>query len=216
MLHLFHPMPVKSVKILVVEDDPVIREWLASVINSSPGFVCTGGCEDAETALDEVRARTPDLVLMDIVLPGKSGIEATKKIKQYKPDIDVLILTVHENDEMVFRALCAGASGYLTKNITPDRLIEAINEVRKGGAPMSTNIARMVVDSFRKSAKSPLTPRETEVLHLLSRGKSYTMIADQLFIDGETVRSHIKNIYRKLEVNSKADAIAKATKDRLI
>jgi DNA-binding NarL/FixJ family response regulator len=210
------PVPMKPVRILVVEDDPVIREWLASVINASPGFVCTGECEDAETALEEVRSRPPDIVLMDIVLPGKSGIEGTKRIKQHRPDIDVLILTVHENDDMVFQALCAGAAGYLTKNITPDRLLGAISEIRNGGAPMSTNIARMVVESFRKSVQSPLTPRETEVLHLLSRGMSYTMIADQLFIDGETVRSHIKNIYRKLEVNSKADAIAKATKDRLI
>jgi len=209
-------MPESCVNIVIVEDDPVIRNWLASIIGSSKGFTCRGQYGDLESALAGLSLQPPDIVLMDIVLPGKSGIEGTRKLKQLYPNIDILILTVQENDDMVFQALCAGASGYLTKNITPRRLIEAINEIRNGGAPMSTNIARMVVSSFRRSAESPLTPRETEVLHLFSRGKSYSMIANELFIDGETVRSHIKNIYRKLEVNSKANAIAKAMKDRLI
>lgn len=209
-------MAERIIDIVIIEDDPVIREWLASVISSSPGFACVGRYGDVETALARMDEDPPDIVLMDIVLPGKSGIDGTRKLKQRNPNIDVLILTVHENDDMVFQALCAGASGYLTKNITPNRLLEAIREVRNGGAPMSTNIARMVVASFRTNTESPLTLRETEVLHLLSRGKSYTVIADELFIDGETVRSHIKNIYRKLEVNSKAEAIEKAMKDRLI
>lgn len=209
-------MTNKAVKVAIVEDDSVIRDWLASVINASEGFSCVGQYGECETALASITKNPPDLVLMDIVLPGKSGIDGTRKFKQQHPEVDVVILTVQENDEMVFQALCAGASGYLTKNISTARLIEALKEVRNGGAPMSTNIARMVVDSFRKNNKSPLTQRETEVLHQLSRGKSYTMIADELFVDGETVRSHIKNIYRKLEVSSKADAIAKAMKERLI
>jgi DNA-binding NarL/FixJ family response regulator len=116
----------------------------------------------------------------------------------------------------VFDALCAGASGYLTKNISPQKLIDSIQEVQQGGAPMSTNIARMVINSFHRSNQSPLSPRETEILLQLSRGKSYSMIADELFINKETVRTHIKNIYQKLNVNSKADAIQKANKDRLI
>lgn len=206
----------KSVRVAIVEDDPIIREWLASVIDSTEGFTSVGQYGDSETALTQFNRSPPDVVLMDIILPGKSGIEATRKLKQQNPAVDVVILTVQENDDMVFQALCAGASGYLTKNIPPERLIEAINEVRKGGAPMSTNIARMVVDSFRRNEESPLSQRETEVLLHLSRGKSYTMIAEELFIDGETVRSHIKNIYRKLEVNSKAGAIAKAMKEKLI
>lgn len=206
----------KSVRVAIVEDDPIIREWLASVIDSTEGFVSVGQYGDSETALTHFNRSPPDVVLMDIILPGKSGIEATRKLKHQNPAVDVVILTVQENDDMVFQALCAGASGYLTKNIPPERLIEAINEVRKGGAPMSTNIARMVVDSFRRNEESPLSQRETEVLLHLSRGKSYTMIAEELFIDGETVRSHIKNIYRKLEVNSKAGAIAKAMKEKLI
>ncbi len=209
-------MTKETVKVIVVEDDPVIREWLGSVIDSSHGFRCTGLYSNGETAIAHLGKPPVDVVLMDIILPGKSGIECTKKLKQMHPKIDVIILTVQENDEMVFQALCAGASGYLTKNVSSQRLIEAIKEVRSGGAPMSTNIARMVVQSFRRNTESPLTQRETEVLHLLARGKSYTMIADELFVDGETVRSHIKNIYRKLEVNSKADAIAKAMRERLI
>ena len=158
----------------------------------------------------------PDIVLMDIGLPGISGVEGIKRIKRARPKIDILTVTVHDEDEIVFNSLCAGASGYLTKNITPQRLIEAIKEVKQGGAPMSTNIARLVIRSFQKSTVSPLTPRETEVLQHLAKGKSYTMIADKLYINKETVRTHIKNIYKKLNVNSKAAAIEKATKDRLI
>jgi len=153
---------------------------------------------------------------MDIGLPGISGIEGIRRIKSAKPDIDILTVTVHDEDEKVFNALCAGATGYLTKNVSPERLIQAINEVRNGGAPMSTNIARMVISSFQISTQSPLTPRETEVLQLMTKGKSYTMIADELFINKETVRSHIKNIYQKLNVNSKSAAIEKATKERII
>lgn len=202
--------------VAVVEDDPVIRDWIAGILTGAEGFSCVGTYGDSEAGLGKILAEPPDVVLMDIVLPGISGIEATRRIKEHTADVDVLVLTVHENDDLVFQALCAGASGYLTKNTSPERLLEAIREVRDGGAPMSTSIARMVVESFRKNTNSPLTARETQVLQLLSRGKSYSMIAAELFIDGETVRSHIKNIYRKLEVNSKADAIARAMRDRLI
>ncbi|MCZ6704210.1 MAG: response regulator transcription factor, partial [Ignavibacteria bacterium] len=162
-------------------------------------------------AMDE-----PDIILMDIGLPGISGIEGIKRIKNIRPNIDILTVTVYDEGEIVFNALCAGATGYLTKNISPQRLIEAIDEVRNGGAPMSTNIARLVIRSFQRSTDSPLTSRETEVLQHLSRGKSYTMIADDLYINKETVRTHIKNIYQKLNVHSKAAAIEKAMKDRLI
>ena len=144
------------------------------------------------------------------------GIEGIRRIKKIRTDIEIIVVTVHDDDIKVFDALCAGASGYLTKNISPQNLLNAIDEVSTGGAPMSTNIARMVIKSFQKSAESPLSSRETEVLQLLGRGKSYTMIADDLFIDKETVRSHIKNIYRKLEVSSKAEAIEKANRERFI
>jgi DNA-binding NarL/FixJ family response regulator len=154
---------------------------------------------------------------MDIELPGTNGIDAIPLVKKQLPNCLIIVVTVYENDELVFKALCNGASGYLTKNVKSEKLIESIHEVLKGGAPMSSNIARLVVSSFHRNINSnPLTPREQEVLELLASGKSYTSIADKLFVDKETIRTHIKNIYVKLEVHSKADAIAKAKKDRLI
>ena len=153
---------------------------------------------------------------MDIELPGMSGIDAIPKIKAILPDTHVVVVTVYENDDLVFKALCEGASGYLTKNTPSAKLIESLKELDSGGAPMSTNIARMVVSSFHKNRQTPLTARELEVLELLSSGKSYSTIATQLFIDKETVKSHIKNIYLKLEVHSKAEAIEKARKSKYI
>ena len=210
-------MPEKlPIKVSIVEDDKLIRDGISSLLSSTDKFLLSGNYECCEDLLHLVEEKIPDVILMDIDLPGISGIECVKKVKLKFPDIDILILTVHENDELVFEALCSGACGYLTKNIDPDRLLESITDVYNGGSPMSTHIARMVVRSFQKNSQSPLTGRETEVLNLLSRGKSYKMIADEIFIDKETVRTHIKNIYRKLEVHSKADAIEKALKDRLI
>jgi DNA-binding NarL/FixJ family response regulator len=153
---------------------------------------------------------------MDIELPGMNGIEAIAKIKAIQPQTQVVVITVYENDELVFKALCEGASGYLTKNMPLQKLIESLKELENGGAPMSTNIARLVVSSFHKNRQSPLTARELEVLELLASGKSYSTIADQLFVDKETVKSHIKNIYLKLEVHSKAEAIEKARKSKYI
>ena len=204
------------VRIVIVEDDDLIRESFVTLLNENEQFIVTADYDNCEEAIKRLAMDEPDIVLMDIGLPGISGVEGTKRIKRARPKVDILTVTVHDEDEIVFNSLCAGASGYLTKNVTPKRLIEAINEVKQGGAPMSTNIARLVIRSFQKSTVSPLTPRETEVLQHLARGKSYTMIADKLYINKETVRTHIKNIYKKLNVNSKAAAIEKATKDRLI
>ena len=144
------------------------------------------------------------------------GIEGIQKIKKTNPEIHIIVITVHEDSEMVFEALCAGASGYITKNANHSRLLDAIDEVQSGGAPMSTQIARMVVSSFQKNQNSPLTARETEVLELIAKGKSYSVIADELFVHKETVKSHIKNIYFKLHVNCKADALEIARKNKLI
>ena len=166
----------------------------------------------AKTLPKNLESDLPDLILMDIELPGISGIEGIRKIKKIHPEINFIVITVHEENEKVFDALCAGASGYLTKNISSQKLIDSILEVQQGGAPMSTNIARMVINSFHRSNQSPLSPRETEILLHLSRGKSYSMIADELFINKETVRTHIKNIYHKLDVNSRDEAI-KAARD---
>ncbi len=206
----------RLVRIVIVEDDDVIRGSFVSLLNDNERFICIADYDNCEEAIKRLAMDEPDIILMDIGLPGISGIEGIKRIKNIRPHIDILTVTVHDEGEIVFNALCAGATGYLTKNISPQRLIEAIDEVRNGGAPMSTNIARLVIGSFQRSTDSPLTSRETQVLQHLSRGKSYTMIADELYINKETVRTHIKNIYQKLNVHSKSAAIEKATKDRLI
>lgn len=206
----------EAVRIVIVEDDDLIRESFVTLINENENYICVSNYNNCEDTINNLSSDRPKIILMDIGLPGISGIEGIKRIKNKVPEIDIITVTIHQEDEKVFDALCAGATGYLTKNVSPQRMIEAINEVLNGGAPMSTNIARMVINSFQKSINSPLTSRETEVLQHLAKGKSYTMIANELFINKETVRSHIKNIYQKLNVNSKAGAIEKATKDRLI
>lgn len=192
---------MKLLRVVVVEDDKLIRESFANLIDESDKYICTGKYDTCEEALKNLAKDSPHIILMDIGLPGISGIEGIRRIKRARSQIDILVVTVHEDDTKVFEALCAGASGYLTKNVTPQKLLDALDEIQKGGAPMSTNLARMVVRSFQRNNNSPLSTRETEVLQLLAKGKSYSMIADELFIDKETVRTHIKNIYRKLEVN---------------
>lgn len=219
-MNFMNPMssarPLPSIRICIVEDDTLIRDGFALLINSTHGFRIINTYSRCEEALTNLLRDEPDVVLMDLELPGMNGIEGIERIKKIRPRTNVIVVSVHENDELVFKALCAGAGGYLTKNMQPSRLLEAIREIQEGGAPMSTNIARMVVSSFQKNRNSPLTARETEVLELLAKGKSYTTIADQLFVDKETIRTHIKNIYWKLEVHSKAEAIEKATKEKLI
>ncbi|MEO8398599.1 MAG: response regulator transcription factor [Ignavibacteriaceae bacterium] len=206
----------EKIRVIIVEDDELIRESFASFINETDLFYCVNNYEYCEDAIENLGSDNPQIILMDIQLPGISGIEGIKKIKKINSNINIIIVTVHENDKTVFDALCAGASGYLTKNISPQKLIDSIKEVYNGGAPMSTNIALMVVKSFHKNIQSPLSPRETEVLQHLSKGKSYSMIGNELFIDKETVRTHIKNIYQKLEVHSKAKAIEIAEQNKLI
>ncbi|OZI06735.1 DNA-binding response regulator [Siphonobacter sp. BAB-5385] len=204
------------INVCIVEDDSVIREGFALLIDGTSGFHIVNTYASCEEALPHLNQDAPDVVLMDIELPGMNGIEGISRIKKARPQTNIIVITVYENDDLVFKALCAGAGGYLTKNMPPNRLLEAIQEIQNGGAPMSTNVARMVVQSFQKNRNSPLTSRETEVLELLAKGKSYSTIADELFVDKETIRTHIKNIYWKLEVHSKAEAIEKATKERLI
>ncbi|MDW7692355.1 response regulator transcription factor [Flammeovirgaceae bacterium SG7u.111] len=206
----------KNTKVAIVEDNEVVLDGFSLLINSMVGFEVTGTFINCESALKEIPENLPNIMLMDLDLPGMSGIEGIKKIKKRYPEIHILVITVRENSQSVFDALCAGADGYITKNSDYGSLLDAINEVEGGGAPMSSHIARMVVQSFQRNTNSPLTPRETEVLELLSKGKSYTVIADELFIHKETVKSHIKNIYHKLQVNSKAAAIEKAIQQKLI
>ena len=202
--------------VAIIEDDDDIRESIALIINGTPGFSCIAAYTACEPALADIEKNLPDVILMDIELPGMSGVAGVREIKRRYADIDVLMLTIHEDDETVFDSLCAGACGYLTKNTPPVRLPQAIEEIYRGGAPMSTNIARMVTGSFARRSQHLLSDREQEVLTLLCRGKSYKMIADTLCISADTVRSHIKKIYRKLEVNSNSEAVAKALQEKIV
>lgn len=204
------------ISVAIVEDHQEIRESLCMLINATDGIECINTYPDCESAIEGVEDELPDVMLMDIGLPGMSGIDGIKIIKQKHPDVDFIVLSIHENDENVFNALCSGATGYLIKETPPAKIIEAIKEVHEGGSPMSTQIARMVVGSFKIQPSPSLTTRETEVLSHLCEGESYKMIADSLFISEETVRRHIKSIYRKLEVHSKSEAVAKAIKDKLV
>ncbi|MBK6643935.1 MAG: response regulator transcription factor [Bacteroidia bacterium] len=207
------------IKVALVDDNVDLREGLQIVLKEhSDEFECIGAFGDAETALNKIPELKPDVVLMDINLPGISGIECLKQLKPKLPNLDVIMLTVFADDDTVFDSLCAGACGYITKNASPEKILDAIREVRDGGAPMSGRIARMVVTSFKApgDAAAQLTDREKEVLDQLCKGKSYKMVADALNITHDTVRHHIKNIYKKLEVHSVSEAILKTMKKKLI
>lgn len=202
--------------IVIIEDNALLAEGYKKIINSSSIFYVIEIYNNCESAIKNLKHDQPDIILMDIELPKMNGVEGTKHIKSIHPKIEIIIVTVYENSSTVFDALCAGASGYLSKNSSKLELISALKEVMEGGAPMSINIAKMVVTSFRKSSNSVLSKRETEVLTLLASGKSYNSVAETLFISVNTIRFHIKNIYEKLQVNSKEEAIEKANKNKII
>ncbi|MDN5205193.1 response regulator transcription factor [Fulvivirgaceae bacterium BMA10] len=207
---------VTTSRIVIVEDNEVVKDGFALLLNGIDKYEVVNSYIKCEDALKNLKSDSPDIILMDLELPGMHGVEGIQRIKKELPEVNIIVITVHEDSDLVFQALCAGASGYITKTANYSSLLEAIDEVNAGGAPMSKNIARMVVESFQKNQDSPLTKRETEVLELLSKGKSYSIISEELFIHKETVKSHIKNIYFKLQVHSKAEAIEKALKDKLI
>ena len=203
-------------RIVIVEDNEAVREGFTLIINSVNKYFVVNGYDNCEEALKNLRKDKPEIVIMDLELPGMNGIEGIGEIKKLNPGVDIIVNSIYENSELVFQALCAGANGYITKNASHYELLDAIDEVINGGAPMSSKIAKLVVNSFQKNPNSPLSARETEVLELLSKGKSYSMIARDLYITKETAKSHIKNIYSKLQVNSKSEAIEKATREKLI
>lgn len=201
-------------RVVLVEDKPGVRESWTKLINSLPGFSCVSSCASGEDALRLIPSLAPDIVLMDIFLPRMSGIECTGRLKLLLPKTQILILTGVEDDELVFMALEAGADGYLLKRTKPDDLRAAMTNVLGGGAPMTSEIARMVVESFRKSSRLAqpvvrLSVREEEVLILLSKGYSNKEIASQLSIGVETISSHLKHIYKKLHVRCRAEAVAR-------
>jgi DNA-binding NarL/FixJ family response regulator len=210
---------VMTTSVAIVEDNDALRESLADLLAACPDLHCAGTFASAEEFLRVARTLKPHVVLMDIGLPGMSGVEAMQTLRREVPSTDVLMLTVYEDDRRIFEAVCAGATGYLLKRARPEHIIEAIRDIRRGGAPMTPKVARRVLELFR-SGLSPATPsaalseREREVLNALVEGLSYKMIGDRLCISIDTVRSHIKHIYEKLHIHSKAEAIALAMKAR--
>ena len=200
--------------VVVVEDDRGLREQLVKILNSAVGIQCVGACASGEDALRVVPLKKPEVVLMDIGLPGMSGIDCVGDLKEKLPALQIIMLTVYEDTESIFRALKAGADGYLVKSSPPAKLLEAIRDVSKGGAAMSSPIARKVVQHFHQSRPAgagveDLSPREREVLDLLASGYIYKEIGDKLGIRVETVRSHVKNICEKMHVRNRVEAVAR-------
>ncbi len=208
-----------SIRVCVVEDDDEIRNGLCWLLNHSDGFVCMGTCRNCAEILKSIEEETPDVILMDIGLPGKSGIECVQMIKEQYPRVEILMVTVYSDEEKVFQSIRNGAVGYILKNISSDKLLEAIKEAYRGGAPMSPEIARKVIGYFRTGDRSeltaPLSQREVEVLQCLIDGYSYKSIADKLFISVHTVRFHLHNIYEKLHVRSRAELVAKTVNKKV-
>lgn len=203
-----------SIRVAIVEDDDEIREGLAVLINGSAGYRCVATFPDAERAIAHLPAQSPDVVLMDIHLPKMSGIECTERLKVEHPGLQIMMLTVYEDDDLVFKSLAAGATGYILKKTPPGELLEAINNLHGGGSPMSDRIARRVVQEFQQIGKSSkeienLTDRETEVLSYVAKGYPDKAIAEKLFVSSETVRTHVRNIYQKLHVRSRTQAAVK-------
>lgn len=205
-----------DIRIVLIEDDSTIREGISYLINNAEGFKVVGQYSSFDDAKLHLADDEPDVLLLDIELPGINGINAIPLVKKIVPGIYIIMLTVYENEQTIFKALSNGASGYLTKNINAAKIIEAIREVMDGGGPMSAGIARLVIRSFQKNINTPLSKRETEVLEGIAEGKSRSKIAKELFIDLETVKTHIKNIYNKLNVNSKEEALKVARETKLI
>jgi len=203
------------IRVAIVEDDEKNRNNLIMLLEQSQDFRCVGAYPDAETALDDIPIKSPEIVLMDINLPGIDGIECTFKLKEIMPELLVVMLTVYEDTWKIFKALQAGAVGYLLKLTRPDEILIALKEVSEGGSPMSAIIARKVVQSFqsekkvREKEKNSLTQREEQVLKLLAKGFLYKEIASELQISSDTVHNHIRKIYEKLQVHSRTEAVVK-------
>ena len=210
------------INVAVVEDKNLIREGLTDLLNESEGFGCSGSFSDCESLLESIESINVDVIIMDIGLPGISGIECTKKIKEILPAVSIIVFTIHTESDKVFEALISGASGYLVKTTPHDELLLSIKEAYEGGSPMNSHIAKKMVELLRafdeqkKTNSVLLSERENEVLTALAEGQAYRQIGEKLFISVHTVRYHIRNIYEKLNVNSQTAAIALAMKKGLI
>jgi DNA-binding NarL/FixJ family response regulator len=210
-----------DIRVAIVEDQRDIREGLRFLIDGTPGYRCAGAFSSMEEALPRIAPKSADVVLTDIGLPGLSGIEGIRILKEKHPDLKLVALTIYEDDDRIFEALCAGASGYLLKTTPPARLLECLQDVNSGGAPMSPEVASRVIRLFRDIrppdlSEHHLTPHETRLLKLLAEGHSYKTAAAELGSSVNTVAFHMKSIYTKLQVHSKSEAVAKAFRSRLV
>jgi DNA-binding NarL/FixJ family response regulator len=211
----------EPIKVAIIEDERDIRDGLGMLVGFTEGFECVGKYGSMEEALTSIRHRTPDVILSDIGLPGMSGIEGVKLIKEAYPNITILMLSVYDDNDRIFDALCSGAVGYLLKKTPPAKLIESLKDAIGGGSPMSPEIARKVVALFRdfrppEAVDYDLSPHEIRILKLFVEGHSYKTAAKQLNVTPSTISFHLNNIYEKLQVHSKTEAVAKALQHRLI
>ncbi len=211
-----------EIKVAIFEDNKALRESLQQLVDNAEGMTCTGAFADANKLVRNLQSSNPDVVLMDINMPGTSGIEAVHIIKEKFPHIHTLMQTVFEDNDKIFAAICAGASGYMLKKTAPQKMIEAINETHLGSSPMTPSVAAKVLQMFRlhanvsRSEFIDLSEREKEILALLVKAKSYRSIASACFISIDTVKTHVRHIYEKLHVHSKSEAVAKAIHQKLV
>jgi DNA-binding NarL/FixJ family response regulator len=212
---------MEPLRVGIVEDQREIREGLAALVGGTPGYECTGAYRSVEEALRELPARVPQVLLLDVGLPGMSGIEGIPLLKARCPGLAIVMLTVYNDDERIIQAVCAGACGYLLKKTPPVRLLEGLREVAEGGAPMSPEIARRIVHLFREHrpperSEHQLTPHETRLLQLLVEGHNYKTAAAEIGVTVHAISFHMRHIYEKLEVHSKSEAVAKALRQGLV
>ncbi len=210
----------EAIRVALIEDEKEVRQGLSYILNHTEGYACVGDFRTYEDAF-ALLTEPPDVLLSDIGLPGVSGIEGARAFKERFPSTAIVMLTVYRDDDRIFRSIWAGATGYILKKEPPGRILEAIREVHAGGASMSSETARQVLEAFRKVIPDPaephvLTKREEEILHEIIQGNSYNTIADHLFLSVHTVRFHIRSIYEKLHVHSKSQAVAKALKGKIV
>src|ERR1700712_5200605 len=211
-----------EIKVTIFEDNKSLRESLRQLIDNAEGMYCAGAFPDANKLIRSMQLTNPDVVMMDINMPGVSGIEAVQLIKEKFPLVHIMMQTVFEDNDKIFAAICAGASGYMLKKTAPQKMIEAIRETYAGGAPMTASVAIKVLQMFRlqnmgeKNEFIDLSEREKEILALLVKGKSYKAVASECFISIDTVSTHVRHIYEKLHVHSKSEAVAKAIHQKLI
>jgi len=213
---------MKNLRVTIFEDNRILREGLQQLINGSDGFTCSGAFGNCLNILRDIEKTSPDVILMDIEMPGISGIDAVKLVKERFPDLKILMETIFDDNDKIFNSICNGAEGYILKNTPPALILSSIREIYEGGAPMTPSIASKVLKMFKNktvenaSEEFDLTGREREILKCLVEGMSYKLIADTCFISIDTVSGHIKNIYKKLQVHSKSEAVAKAIRGKIV